>query len=282
MSKHRRGTPGHRVRAGGLAITILAAISVCAGSTLIAGAGHASAAGTSVWLQTMDSCRQALGGASYQVVNSSSSFSETVATPSGAPRSVGSGACPLPRGNCASVSTGCVQLPNLAYPGSYKVREVRTPPANRSNPQGYVPCNGGSACRAEWADLSIDALGRVASVTTNIEPDGTVQHYPGSGSASGAASDPVLFHDFGLGSGSCDGDGDADDHLTGSPSSHCQYPESEEASACQPYPSSCSASSGGATSSSPPSSTSSGGRSRHTRHTASRRSPSSPSSHRSK
>ena len=36
-----------------------------------------------------------------------------------------------------------------------------------------------------------------------------------------AAVDPIVFHNFQLGNGSCDGDSDADDHLTGSPSVHC-------------------------------------------------------------
>src|SRR4029077_6068827 len=49
----------------------------------------------------------------------------------------------------------------------------------------------------------------------------------------------------------CDGDADADDHLTGSPSGHCDYPESQEASACQPYPWSCTLGVEGATGTSP-------------------------------
>ena len=57
--------------------------------------------------------------------------------------------------------------------------------------------------------------------------------------------DPILVHNFGLaapgssGASQCEGDGDADDHLTGTPRSHCAYPEGQEAAACKPYPWSC-------------------------------------------
>jgi hypothetical protein len=195
------------------------------------------AAGASVWVQTMDSCREALGGASYQITNSSGTYSANVTTPSGGPTGVGGGQCPLERGDCASMSTGCVQFTGLPFPDKYRIRETATPPANHSNPQGYAPCEGGSACQGQWADVTIDGAGNVSSVTTNVEPDGTVQHFPSSGSASGAAGNPVVFHDYGLGSGSCDGDNDADDHGTGSgPGAHCGYPEGSESSTRQPYP----------------------------------------------
>jgi hypothetical protein len=225
------------------------ALSACSGALLIlstglfvlAGPGHTSAAGgASVWLQTMDSCKQALGGAGYRIVDSSGAYNATATTPSNGLQTVSSGSCPLQRGNCSTMSTGCVQFANLPYPDTFRIGEFVLPPANSGNPQGYAPCNGGSACRSEVVDLSIDATGHTSAVTTNVYPDDTTSKYPSSGSAAGTASDPIVFHDFGLGSGSCDGDGDADDHLTGTPSSHCAYyPESAEATACQPYPWSC-------------------------------------------
>ncbi|HEY7416128.1 MAG TPA: hypothetical protein VH593_13120, partial [Ktedonobacteraceae bacterium] len=81
--------------------------------------------------------------------------------------------------------------------------------------------NGGSACRSENAAFTINSSGIVSGMTTNIFPDGKSTTYPSSGQARGTQSDPIVFHNFMLGNGSCDGDHDADDHLTGSPSSHC-------------------------------------------------------------
>jgi hypothetical protein len=229
--------PGRR--RGGLGLTVLAAASLSIASTVVIGASlnRTAASGAAIWVQTMDSCREALGSAQYEIVNKSNTFSARVSTPAAPPASVASGACPLERGNCSARSTGCVQFANLPLPDSYKIREIATPPGNPSNPQGYAPCEGGSACQWQVADVSIDSAGRVTAVTTNIEPDGTRQLFPSSGSVAGLAMDPIIFHDYGLGTGSCDGDSDADDHGTGSgPGAHCRYPEASEGSASRPYP----------------------------------------------
>lgn len=218
-----------------LGMALLGIATMVAGSAFVI--GRVEAAGASVTVQTMDSCREALGGATYHIVNSAKTFSADVTAPSGGPSSAGDGACPLERGNCRSTSVGCVAFANLPFPDTYRITETATPPANPSNPQGYAPCEGGSACQGQWADVTIGSNGKVSAVTTNIEPDGTVQHFPSSGSADGSSGDPVVFHDYGLGSGSCDGDRDSDDHLTGSgPGAHCGYPEGSERSARQPYP----------------------------------------------
>lgn len=204
---------------------------------------------TSLTLQTMDSCKRALDGAGYQLTGGSLGAPLTVSSSGSATQSVGSGNCPVPRGSCQSTSVGCLTFTGIPVPGTYRITSIKTPPANSSNPQGYAPCEGGSACRSEEADVTVLADGSVQATVTDDYPDGTVRVFPGSGSTyAGTARDPVLFHDFGLGSGSCDGDHDADDHLTGSPSTHCAYsPESGEASACpggtdQTYPWSCSSS----------------------------------------
>ena len=203
----------------------------------VGGRLHVQAATSGFTLQTLDSCRQTLGAAQYEIKGGS--VDVVVTTPSSPLHSVGSGGCPLQHGDCASTSNGCVQVSGLPAPGTYQVHELATPPANSGNPQGYAPCNGGSACQSESATISIDGNGNLSANTANVDPDGTVVVTPNGGTFSGSPSDPVLFHDFGLGSGSCDGDHDADDHLTGSPSAHCAYPEAAEASACQPYPWSC-------------------------------------------
>jgi hypothetical protein len=223
---------------GGLILTVTAAASLGLGTSFVIGLGanHTSAAGPSIWIQTMDSCRQALGGGSYQIGGTGSTKgAQSADTPAHSPSSVSNGSCPVARGSCSS-GVGCTQFTNLAFPGTYQIRQTKTPPSNPSNPQGFAPCNGGSACQGEIVDVSIDSTGKVSATTTNIEPDGTKQVF---GSFSGAQSDPVVFHDYGLGTGSCDGDHDADDHLTGGTPAHCGYPENKEASACQPYPWSC-------------------------------------------
>jgi hypothetical protein len=212
-------------------------VSVSAGLVVSLGGNsqpNAKAASSSVWIQTMDSCKNSIGGATYEVAGAGI----TVTTPASSPSPVVTGptqpACPLEQGNCTSATRGCVSFATPA-PGTYTIYETGEPPANATNPQGYAPCEGGSACQSETASLTVGSGGGVQAVVTSVYPDG----YTTKNSFSGTASNPIVFHDFGLGTGSCDGDNDADDHLTGTPSSHCAYPESKEATACQPYPWSC-------------------------------------------
>jgi hypothetical protein len=173
---------------------------------------------------------------------------------------VSTGTCPLQRGNCATFHIGCITFDGVPAPGTYSMRVIHTPPANTSNPQGYAPCQGGSACQSEVATITVSAGGSVQATVTSVYPDGFTLTTPSGGSFAGTAADPIVFHLFGLGSGSCDSDGDADDHLTGSPSSHCGYPEGQEAGACQPFPWSCAFAAGGTTTTTTSStSTSSGG-----------------------
>lgn len=203
--------------------------------------GSAHAAGTiTVYLQVMDSCKQALPGANFTLANPDGS--QINAGPSAGTKrvSVGSGTCPLQRGNCVIVTTGCVSwtiTPPLLGTDTYTVNENPTfdvsdgfyeNPAGATSFTGFVPCNGGSACpgafdptKSQSATFTVDSSGTVSAVTTNPYPDGKFSHYSSLGSSAGTQSDPVVFHNFQLGSGSCDGDSDADDHLTGSPSSHC-------------------------------------------------------------
>jgi hypothetical protein len=194
---------------------------------------HAATPAT-VWVQVMDSCRQALPGAKFQLVTPNGT-SPTIKTSSGTKRVTVSsgGSCPLQRGNCEEVHTGCLSW-TITPPSSgtklYKIKEKPTfnksdgflenPPGTMSF-TGYVPCNGGSACRSETATFSIDSSGVIAGRTTNILPDGQTATYPSEGQSRGTPTDPIVFHNFKLGNVSCDGDKDSDDHLTGSPSSHC-------------------------------------------------------------
>ena len=215
---------------------VIAGCSVAIGVSPVPASATATA---SFWLQTMDSCKQALGGADYEMTGGGVDM--TVSTPAARPHVVSpTSGCPLQQGDCATMTDGCVQFSNVP-PGLYKIIQRTTPPSNATNPEGYAPCEGGSACQSEVADVTVGPNGAVSGTVTAVYPDGTTKNWPDNGGPySGATDDPIVIHDFGLGSGSCDGDGDADDHLTGTPSSHCGYPEAEEqAMPCEPYPWSC-------------------------------------------
>jgi Prealbumin-like fold domain len=232
-----------------LAVVILAAGAVGMWRTQAPVGAAAGSTTASVWLQTMDSCKQALGGAQYQLVGPGLDL--RVTTPSHTKQQVGSpSTCPLQQGNCSSISTGCVQFSDLP-PGTYRIHEIVTPKGDNSNPEGYAACNGGSACQSQEVDLTVSSSGSASATVTNVYPNGKVAVYPtasvhsGRSTYAGTASDPIVVHNFGLappgfnGARQCDGDGDADDHSTGTPSSECAYPEAKESSACKPFPWSC-------------------------------------------
>jgi hypothetical protein len=206
---------------------------------------------TAVWLQTMDTCKQAIGGASYELTGGGITI--PAVTPAQPARTTVPSArklrCPPPaqQGDCVSIVTGCVQFKNVPVPGVYRIRQIKTPPPNATNPLGYAPCQGGSACRSQTVEVTIVATGVVQATVTNISPDHIVERWPIAekhehrSTYAGTRADPVVTHDFGLGLGKldCDGDSDADDRGTGGELEHCQYPESDEPFACQPYPWSC-------------------------------------------
>ncbi|MFL5627480.1 MAG: hypothetical protein ACJ788_18030 [Ktedonobacteraceae bacterium] len=202
-----------------LCLVALFVLSVGAGSASahsVTGV-HATTGKVTIWLQTMDSCRQAIPGARYALTGNGLSLYAGPA-PGTKPVSVGSGTCPLQRGNCSTVPTGCVSW-TISIPSStltYKIRETVTP-------SNHVPCTGGSVCPAgpDVIILKLSSTGHVSATVKNTYPDGTSVIWPTSGSYTATKTDPIVVHNFRLGTGSCDGDGDADDHLTGSPSSHC-------------------------------------------------------------
>jgi hypothetical protein len=226
-----------------LAVVVLSVGSL--GAALLgqaSGAGAVSGAGATISVQTMDSCHQIKGGAAYALSGGGVSMSAT--TPAGSGTGSGSG-CPVPTGSC---SAGPCATFSGVPDGTYRIVTTKTPPANASNPEGYAPCEGGSACRSQVADLTVSG-GSVSATVTNVYPNNSVTTFH----FSGTSGDPIVFHDFGLaapGSGGnqqCDGDSDADDHSTGSPSGACGFsPESAEATACQPFPWSCTLTGGGA------------------------------------
>lgn len=195
-----------------------------------------------VWVQVMDSCRQGLPGASFNLIAPDGITIIKTETSAGTKRvTVSSGTCPLQRGNCQKVPTGCLMtfsiMPPSSGAASYTIQENPTfnaqdgfyenPSSGQTRFTGFVPCNGGSACGGaltppfESATFTINSSGTVTAVTKNILPDGKIATYPSSGNSAGTQTDPIVFHNFMLGNGSCDTDKDPDDHLTGSPSSHC-------------------------------------------------------------
>ena len=204
--------------------------------------GGAAATPFTVWVQTMDSCKQALPSGSVTLTGGG--LVRTAQAATGRKRSVvPTASCPLTRGNCRSVAVGCVSFTSLPA-GTYRLVTAKTPPADRSDPEGFAPCQGGSACRSETATVTVSASGAVSAQVVDVYPDGVSETFPSATTSfAGTPTDPVVFHDFGMAppgfAPQCDGDSDADDHLTGTPSAHCAYPESEEASACRPYPWSC-------------------------------------------
>jgi len=217
-------------------LSTLALILVLGGLFAFNTAQHATqahAAGTvTVYLQVMDSCKEALPFAKFTLVAPNGT---TIASGTSAGTSrvtVGSGTCPLQKGNCSTVPTGCVKfIITSPTTGTYKIKEQSTSqivsgitflenPAWPTAATGFVPCNGGSACQSESATFTITS-GVVKGTTTNIYPNGQTSKYPSSGTSSGTKTNPIVFHNFQLGTGSCDGDHDKDDFLTGSPGSHC-------------------------------------------------------------
>ncbi len=162
---------------------------------------QAHAAGSvTVYLQVMDSCKQALPFAKFTLVAPNGTTIATGTSAGSSRVTVSSGTCVLQRGNCATVPTGCVKF-IIASPttGTYKIKEHST----------SVSVSGISFLE--------NPVWPTAARTTTTYP--TVSGVIGT--FKGTQTDPIVFHNFQLGTGSCDGDHDKDDFLTGSASSHC-------------------------------------------------------------
>lgn len=249
---------GSRFTMGFTALMIGAASVVFAiggGDHAIAGAATSSAsisAGPSqIVVQTMDSCKSGLGGARYELDDASGHVIATAGSQgASSPGSVTGGvSCTLQQGDCVNTTKGCLVF--AAVPaGDYRLRQIAVPSGNSTNPDGYAPCNSGSACQWESADVTVNGDGSILAAVTNVAPNGISQQFPNAATGlratyfAGTASDPVVFHNFGLakpgtingGTGlpnvQCDADGDADDWSTGTPSSRCGFPEAAETTVC--------------------------------------------------
>ncbi|MEA2616516.1 MAG: hypothetical protein QOE72_2299 [Chloroflexota bacterium] len=250
---------GSRFTVGLTALLVGAASVVLAigGDGATAGAATGTATNSSgpseIVVQTMDSCRSPLDGAKYVLYDHLGNA--TAFQPSTYPAATGGlvGGCVLQQGNCATISKGCLVFRNVP-PGDYRLRETLTPPGNTTNPDGYAPCNAGSACQWETADVTVNPDGSVAGQVTNMAPNGKATQFPNDPNHAkyfaGTTADPIVFHDFGLAhpgflqpngvaSTPCDSAGatgtnadgtppDADDWSTGTPGSSCKEATANE------------------------------------------------------
>jgi hypothetical protein len=69
----------------------------------------ATGATTSIIVQSLDSCKQALDGAGYSLSGGSLGAPITASSSGTGKGSVSSGTCPLQRGNCATFHIGCIR-----------------------------------------------------------------------------------------------------------------------------------------------------------------------------
>jgi hypothetical protein len=184
----------------------------------------ANAAGNrtrTIYVQTFDSCQHAMGGASFQLTDNSLKLTAGPAPGTGVHILMAKPPfkCPIQRGSCSFTTVGCVSF-TIPVPQSgtvtYTITETKTAPKS-------VPCDGGSVCPGGpvTATVTVNSAGTVSATVRNVDPDGTVVFWPTKGTYAATLTDPIIVHDFMLGTGSCDGDHDADDRLTGSPSMHC-------------------------------------------------------------
>ena len=241
------------MRLSGSKLTMgLMALMISAASVVFAiGSGDHAVVGAAstpndVVVQTLDSCKTPQGSGKYTLTGSGGTFTSIPLTGS-TTGSLNGPTCPVQQGSCTATVKGCVVFHNVPQ-GDYRLTQVGVPGPNATNPDGYAPCNSGSGCQWESADVTVNPDGTVVSQVTNMPPTGHVQLFPNDPSHAqyyaGSPDDPIVFHDFGLakpgtvnpGTGlpnpQCDNDGDADDWSTGTPSSNCQDPEASEASMC--------------------------------------------------
>src|SRR5712692_607503 len=94
------------------------------------------------WVQTMDSCQQAIPGANFVLTGNGLSIPAGPALGRGLITIRRKSACPLQRGDCQKVITGCLEW-LIPIPSSgtriYHITETKAPAT-------YALCTGGSVC----------------------------------------------------------------------------------------------------------------------------------------
>lgn len=177
---------------------------------------HAQGNTISLYLQTMDSCKQAVPGAIYQLTGNGVTDTEGPG-PGTKPVSPSSGSpCVLQHGNCVTVPTGCAVFTVPAGAATYTITE--TQPATQS-----VLCLGGSDCPGgpDIIMVTVAADGTVSATVENIYPNRSTATF---GPWPATSTNPIVVHNSKIAttvqSPGCDNDGDADDYTTGSEGGH--------------------------------------------------------------
>src|SRR5260370_966877 len=100
----------------------------------------AQAGGAPIWVQTMDSCKQALGGAGYVLSGGGVSMrADSPATQKS--RVASTPQCPLQQGDCATATTGCASFTGVPA-GTLTPPGAPTPAAHTPHPPGDAPRDG--------------------------------------------------------------------------------------------------------------------------------------------
>jgi hypothetical protein len=231
-----------------LSLTVIALVAslISLGST--SSSSQAKAAGApartiTIWSQSLDSCRRAITGSTFNLTGPGTNVTQrdirgtmqasVLIIPQG------TGYCPYQQGNCVNFANTCLQW-HLAVPArgtaTYTLKIVT--PAN-----GHAGCVGGSVCASpdlkhlstqlfEFATIHVSSAGACSAQVTNYNPNWTynkssVRVFPSASLHKGTTSyactqtDPVLYHESAtlaavtISPNDCDGDHDADDHTTG-------------------------------------------------------------------
>jgi hypothetical protein len=226
-----------------VAILLISAVYFALQPPLPVNATTALAGTVTLWLQATDSCKEGLPGASFSLVNASGQAIAAPVTRGAGRETIGStnGGCPIPQGNCALIDTGCTTW-NIPIPGAgsvtYKIVEKTTNATangitfteNPTGPDGspllgFAACTGGAACHSESGTVTVSSAGLMSATVNNVAPDRSVQEY---GPFNGTVDDPVLFHNYEIGSDTSDpcvaGAGNVQmNYGTGTEGSHCRY-----------------------------------------------------------
>jgi hypothetical protein len=231
-----------------LSLTVIALVVAFIYPGFSSSSSKAQAAGApsrtiTIWSQTLDSCRRAITGSTYNLAGPGVNVTQRDLRVGAVPASVliiaqGTGVCPVQQGNCASFANTCLQW-HVAVPAtgtSTYTLKIITPATN------HAGCVGGSVCPSpnlsslgtqifEYATIRINSAAACSAQVTNDNPNWTtnkssVRIFPTAAQHRGAAyactpADPVVFHEsathaaVSLSPNDCDGDHDADDHTTG-------------------------------------------------------------------
>lgn len=151
---------------------------------------------TVFWLQTMDSCKQAIPGASFRLRGNGLSIDKGPTSGSKLRTIHPKSTCPDQRGDCAvSVhQTGCVSW-DVPVPTSgsmtYQIIELAAP-------KGYVPCIMLPVCTngPVTVTLTIDCRGVISATAHDTNQNGKPAIWPKTGMPyTGSATNPAVVHD---------------------------------------------------------------------------------------